>query len=271
MSTNQIGIDGAGSVIAAAHVSVRTVSSEAPWRWLKAGWRDMWAVPRVSLSYGALSAVAAATLLLGLASVGWESLMPAVGGCFLMIGPLVAVGLYEASRRLQRGERPRLADVAVAGLAAPGQFGFMGALLMLACYAWLQLAFLLFMLFLGTSSLPPASEFLSTLLFTPRGLGLLFVGSLVGAAVALGVFALSVVAAPLMLERPVDVVTAMATSFEAVRQNPKPMALWAVLIAGFMLMGLATAFIGLIFVFPLIGHASWHAYKDVVADGAPPG
>jgi uncharacterized membrane protein len=268
MSTDQIPVGATKAVLVAKPAVVRSVPFEAPWLWLAAGWRDMWMVPKISLTYGGLFAAAAAVLLLALTSAGWALAIP-VGGCLLMIGPLVAVGLYETSRRIERGEVPRLEEVARAGLSAPGQIGFMGAVLMLACYVWVQLAFLLFMLFFGTSDPPQAGEFVRSLLSTLHGLGLLVVGSLVGAAFAAGVFALSVVSVPLMLVRPVNVVSAMATSFDAVLRNPQALALWAVLIASFMLSGVATACIGLVFVFPLIGHASWHAFKDLVAAENP--
>ena len=103
-----------------------------------------------------------------------------------------------------------------------------------------------------------------TLLFTPHGLGLLVAGTAVGGVLAATVFAISVISVPLLMTRRVDAVTAIAASLAAVVLNPKPMALWAGLIAGFMALGIATLYVGLIVVFPLIGHATWHAYRDLV-------
>jgi uncharacterized membrane protein len=122
------------------------------------------------------------------------------------------------------------------------------------------------MLFMGTRGLPPPTEFVPTLLFTPHGLGLLIVGTLVGGTLAIIVFAISAISVPLMMTHRVDAVTAMAASVEAVVANPKPMALWAVLIAAAMSLGLATLSLGLIVVFPLIGHATWHAYRSLVKE-----
>ena len=251
--------------IVAEQCSVRAVAFDAPWEWLSAGWRDMWAVPHVSLSYGSAFAIGAAVLLWGLFFMGWEALILVLAGGFLLIGPLMAIGLYETSRRLELGQRPALGEVAFAGLHPSGQLGFMGAILMLIYFAWVQIAFLLFMLFLGTGPLPPPSEFVPALLFTPRGLGLLIAGSLIGATLAGVVFMVSAVSVPLLLDRRIDVVTAMSASVAAARRNPKAMVLWAGLIAGLMLCGLATCFAGLVFVFPLIGHATWHAYRDLIA------
>jgi uncharacterized membrane protein len=113
---------------------------------------------------------------------------------------------------------------------------------------------------------PPASEFVPTLLFTPHGLGLLVTGTIVGAVIAFIVFAISAISVPLLMTQRIDAVTAMAASVAAVRLNPKAMMLWAALIAGLMALGIATIFAGLVVVFPLIGHATWHAYRDLAKD-----
>ena len=244
----------------------RPIPIDAPWGWLAAGWRDMWAAPQISLAYGAVFAVVAAMLGLGLWSVGAHSLFPALAGGFLLIGPLAAVGLYEASRRLARGQAPRLRDVAWAGFVARGQLAFFGAILLFVFLAWLQIAFLLLMLFLGGSGLPPASATLETLLHTTRGLGLLVVGSLVGGALAALVFAMSVVAVPLLVVRQTDAVSAARASIACVVANPKPMALWAGLIAAIMATGFATLLVGLVIAFPWIGHATWHAYASIYGE-----
>lgn len=247
-------------------VAIGRIPFDAPWDWLAAGWRDLWSVPRISLGYGAVFALLAGALAFGLTQIGWLSLMLALGGGFLLIGPLVAVGLYEASRRLERGEPVGVRDVVMAGPNAPGQVAFFGVILAFVFFVWLELAFLLFMLFMGTRGLPPVSEFVPTLLFTPHGLGLLVVGTIVGGILAMIVYAISAISVPLLLMRRIDAVTAMSASLEAVVDNPKPMALWAALIAGSMALGIATLFVGLIVAFPLIGHATWHAYRSLVTD-----
>ncbi len=251
-------------------VVIRRVPFDAPWAWLAAGWNDLWRVPHISLAYGAAFAIIAGGLLLALTLARWQSLVPALAGGFLLIGPLLAVGLYETSRRLETGEPIELSHVALAGLRAKGQLGFFGVGLMVIFLVWLELAFVLLVLFLGGAGLPPPSEFLAHLLFTPAGLGLLIVGSLVGGVLAATVYAVSVVAVPLLLVHRIDAISAAAASLAAVRRNPKPMLLWAGLIGGFMALGCATLFLGLVLLFPLIGHATWHAFRATVAVEVPP-
>ncbi len=243
---------------------VKQVDFDAPWNWLAKGWRDLWAIPHASLLYGAVFALTSGLLVLCLVEFNLVSLMLPLSGGFLLIGPLLAVGLYDASRRLETNEEITLKSMIFAGAHATGQIGFMGIALMLVFFAWMEIAFLMFMLFLGANGLPPASEFIPTLLFTGRGLGLLVMGSIVGGVLAVAVFSISAISVPLILVRKIDVVTAALTSMRAVKQNLKAMSLWAVLIAALMLFGLATLFLGLVVVFPLIGHATWHAYRDLV-------
>ncbi len=248
----------------AAMPSVRTVSFDAPWSWLAAGWRDLCRVPQVSLFYGAIFAIVAGLLIAGLTQFGWQSLSLALTGGFLLVGPMLGVGLYEVSHRLETGEPVRLADVLFVGTRSPGQLAFMGVLLLIVFFVWIEIALLMFMLFFGGVALPPAESFISTLLFTPRGLGLLIVGTVAGAVLAGTVFALSAVSVPLLMVRELDVITAATTSVRAVLKNPRAMALWAAIIAAAMAFGVATAFVGLVVAFPLIGHATWHAFRDLI-------
>lgn len=244
----------------------RRVPFDAPWNWLAAGWRDMWAMPFVSLVYGILAAAGAGGLIAGLLSFEATSLFMALAGGFLLIGPMLAVGLYEASRRLARGEGVSLGGVVWAWFNARGQLGFLGAILLFVFMVWVQLALLLLMLFLGGAGLPPPSEFMRTLLFTQQGLGLLVVGTIVGGLLAALVFAISALAVPMLMVREIDAISAARASLTAVALNPKPMALWAGLIVVLTGAGFVTLPAGLVVTFPLIGHATWHAYADVFGE-----
>lgn len=245
----------------------RRVPFDAPWIWLAAGWRDMWTIPGISITYGVLFALLAGAMVLGLWLVGALSVLPALAGGLILMGPFVAVGLYEASRRLSAGATPTAGDVVLAGVRGSGQLALFGSFLVFAFMVWMQMALLLLMLFLADGAVPTPEALMRTLLFTPRGLLLLIVGTIVGAIIALIVFAVSVVAIPLLLDRPVDAVTAARASVVAVIANPKPMALWAALIAGLSALGLSTLLVGFVFAFPLIGHTTWHAYQAIYGDG----
>ena len=261
--------EGANGSVAPTY-AIRHVPFDAPYSWLAAGWRDMWRVPRVSLAYGAIFALAGVLLAVGLTQVGLLSLIIVLAAGFILLGPMLAAGLYETSRRLETSEPVSLVSTLRAGFFGERQLAYMGLLLMLIYLAWVEIALLLFMLFLGPQPMPPLEAFVPTLLLTPQGLGLLTLGTGVGMALAATVFAISAVAVPLLMVERVDVVTAALTSIRACRVNPKAMALWAALIAGVMLLGFATLFFGLVITFPLIGHATWHAFRDLVerADGS---
>jgi uncharacterized membrane protein len=247
--------------------AIREVPFDAPYSWLAAGWSDMWRVPRVSLAYGAIFAVTGFLLAVGLTQVGLQSMIIVLAAGFILVGPMIAAGLYETSRRLEKSEPVSLGSTLRAGFSGRGQLAYMGLLLMAIYLVWVEVALLLFMLFLGSEPMPPVEAFVPTLLLTRQGLGLLIVGTAVGGALAATVFAVSAVAVPLLMTEHVDVVTAALTSVTACRENPKAMALWAALIAGAMLFGFVTLFFGLVIAFPLIGHATWHAFRDLVERG----
>jgi uncharacterized membrane protein len=147
------------------------------------------------------------------------------------------------------------------------QLASVGMALLVVFMAWIKLAFLLFMLFFSDD--PPALDMVvSKIFFSDVTLPFLFVGTVLGGALALAAFAISVVAVPMLLDRDVDAFSAMATSINVVRENPRTMLVWGALITLFITAGISTGFLGLAIAFPLIGHASWHAYRDVV--GADP-
>lgn len=248
----------------ASDFTVNSVVFDRPWIWLAAGWRDLCATPAISLTYGAVFAVGAGILTYGLTHIGWQAIVIALAGGFLILGPLMAVGLYEISRRRSAGEDIEFGKLLHPALKSPSQLLFMGFALLFLFSAWLRIAFLLFAIFFGASELPTFEGFIPELLFTPHGLGLLVVGTLVGGALALVAYMISVVSIPMLMTHRVDAFTAMSLSVQSVMKNLNPMLLWAVLIAAFMALGIVTGFVGLIVAFPLIGHATWHAYEDLI-------
>jgi uncharacterized membrane protein len=248
----------------------RTIPFEAPWTWLAAGWRDLCRQPALSLGYGAAFTLGSLLIVGTLTTVNANALFLVLAGGFMLIGPFVAVGLYDISRRLAAGGTVTLKDVVRAGAAAPTQLAYLGAFLMLLLLLWVRTAFLIMMLFLGTGTVPPPEDFMRFLLFTPNGITLLVFGTAVGAVFAAVVYASSCVAVPMLLDRKIDALTAARASAAAVFANIRPMALRAALIVVMMAAGFATLLIGLVVAFPLIGHATWHAYRDLFAQHPEP-
>ncbi len=246
--------------------SIRRIRADQPWRWLEAGWADLRAVPAISLAYGfaflLVSLCFAGTLFFS----GLSALLPVFAAGFLLLGPMLAVGLYEASRRLEAGLPVRLRDVVFVSNRNLTQLAFAGAMLAGAMIVWLQIAGWLFALFYGPVGVPPLSDFAPMLLLTPRGLSLLVIGTAAGGVIAFTVFAVSAISVPLLLARDIDFVTAAIASIRAVRVNFWAMLLWAWIVALLTAFGIATWFLGLAVIFPLLGHATWHAQRAIVAD-----
>ncbi|TNE42092.1 MAG: DUF2189 domain-containing protein [Alphaproteobacteria bacterium] len=247
-------------------LDIRTIEAEAPWEWLAQGWRDMWSYPGLSLAYGAIFAGIAALLSVMLAYFQIESVVFPLAAGFLLAGPVFAIGLYELSRRKELDLPVSWANLVSQSPRSMTQLGFFGVVLLIAFLAWTQLAILSFALFFGINGFPPVSELVNLLLFTPSGLIFIVIGTIVGAAIAFCIFAISAVSVPMLMVRDVDAITAALVSIECVRRNFWPMLLWAWLIAMLVTVGLATLFVGLIVTFPLVGHATWHAYRNLIRD-----
>jgi uncharacterized membrane protein len=228
---------------------VRQVPLDAPWAWLAKGWRDLLRVPQVSLLYGLVPVAVAALILWGLTKFGAQSLMIVFSAGFLLVSPMLAVGLYEVSRRLEAGEPIELRRILLVSTESPGQLVFFGVLLGFIFLVWVDLAIFILAMFYGPQPFPPLDAFASTLLLTWFGLSMLVVGTVVGGVLAALVFSATVVSIPLLMTRELNAVTAMAVSLQAVSENAKPLALWAGLIAGLTALGFLAGLVGLALVF----------------------
>ena len=242
---------------------VRPVEMDRPWIWLAAGWRDLARTPMVSLSYGFMFSIAGYIVGYGLYAIDmFYLILPAAAG-FALVGPVAAVGLYDVSRRLETGQPVSLGAARRSFLSHAGTVSAMGLVLMLFLLAWIRVAMLLFALFFGARIIPRA-DFIDTVFFAPESLPFVVTGTLIGAVLAAAAFTISVISLPILLDRDIGVPAAVATSFKAVKENPRAMALWAALITGFTAFGVATLFEGLAVCLPLLGYASWHAYRDLI-------
>lgn len=243
---------------------VQRIEPERVWEWLACGWSDLRASPAIGLTYGALATVTGYVLAAAILLADMVYLLLPLAAGFMIVGPLLTVGLYEASRRREAGLATSLGGALGAWKRNATQIALMGVALLLLMFAWIRFAALLFLLWFGME--PPSVENLLVQTFlTAEALPFLLAGIASGGALALLAFSISVVSIPLLLDRPeANVVDAMLTSITAVRANPGPLLLWGALIVLFIAAGLATLFAGLVVALPLIGHASWHAYRDLV-------
>jgi uncharacterized membrane protein len=248
----------------------RRIAPGAAFEWLARGWRDMTARPGTSLAIGFIVVVASVAIVAGLFAFGWDYLLfPAFAG-FMIVGPVLAVGLYEQSRRIAAGETVRLADVLFVRVKSGGQILFTGVLLCLLMLLWMRAAIIIYALFFGLLPFSGLDHIMSLLLGTPLGWTMLVVGTAVGGIFAAFSFAISAVSIPMLLEERVDALTAMGTSLALVSNNLPVMLVWgAIVLAGFVA-SLATGLLGLLVVFPVLGHGTWHAYRALRPNAGVP-
>ena len=265
MGESQVEGQDAAESVKIASLVVRMPTMEDPWRWLGKGWADLWRAPLLSLTYGAVFVAAGLLSTIGLWFVGWESLVPIAAAGFALLGPILAIGLYEISRRLEAGETLSFRAIFWPRTAAPVQLGFMTFLLIFIYLVWLRAATLLIAFFVYDNFMP-LSDVVRFVLTTPEGLTLVVTGTVVGGLLALVTFAISALSIPILMQKDVDAMTAMSASVEVMMDAPGPMLLWGWLIAVLTALGFATMFVGLIVIFPLIGHATWHAYRSIIGD-----
>lgn len=252
-------------VYASPMPAIRKIELDRPWQWLVKGWQDMRRAPVVSYTYGVLAALTGYVLTVGLLWVDMLYLLLPLMAGFLIVGPILTVGLYEVSRRAELGESTTLMEAMAAFRRNSSQIALVGVALLLLMFAWARLAAMIFFLYFGLQ--PPSFENLIVATFLQADtLPFLVVGTLVGGVLALLTFSISVVSIPLLLDRPqANVIDAIATSFRTVQTNFLPMLFWGALIVVFTAAGLVTLYLGLIVTLPLIGHATWHAYRDLVS------
>ncbi len=252
-------------VYASPMPAIRKIELDRPWQWLVKGWQDMRRAPVVSYTYGVLAALTGYVLTVGLLWVDMLYLLLPLMAGFLIVGPILTVGLYEVSRRAELGESTTLMEAMAAFRRNSSQIALVGVALLLLMFAWARLAAMIFFLYFGLQ--PPSFENLIVATFLQADtLPFLVVGTLIGGVLALLTFSISVVSIPLLLDRPqANVIDAIATSFRTVQTNFLPMLFWGALIVVFTAAGLVTLYLGLIVTLPLIGHATWHAYRDLVS------
>jgi uncharacterized membrane protein len=244
---------------------VATISAKAPFRWLGGGWRDLWKVPGPCLAYGLILAALSFALCYALvvSDAAFWVLSLTIG--FVFIAPMLAMGLYEAGRLIERGEKPTLAQMLFVRSALRQDIAYLGLFLVLIYLFWGRIAQIVYGL--STYHLHRTTEeFVAYAIGTQDGHNMLIAGTLLGGAIAYLTYCLVVVSAPMLLDQKTSVWAAVATSVRAVIENFWPMTLWAAIIGILILLSAATGFLALFIIFPWLGLTSWRAYRDLVPE-----
>ncbi|OYU27548.1 MAG: hypothetical protein CFE41_10650 [Burkholderiales bacterium PBB2] len=240
---------------------VKPIPALRPLGWLARGWRDMWRCPGASLAHGLAMAIAGAVIVL-LARHHFWLLAGAFSG-FLLVAPILATGLYVISRDLELGRSPNLHTVLHTWWPRDGRLVVFGVLLAFAGTGWVMTSASLITGFSGHAIREPIDFIRHVVLNEDSHLFEAWLA--LGALLAAPVFASTLVAVPLLLDRDIGVLGAVFTSWRVVMEYPAPVALWAAIIMLLTLLGMASFMVGLVLVVPLLGHASWHAYRDLVS------
>ncbi|HMQ39886.1 MAG TPA: DUF2189 domain-containing protein [Paracoccus sp. (in: a-proteobacteria)] len=244
-----------------AHIGMEAIGTS-----LRAGWRDFLRAPGYGLFFAAFY-VAGGLVLAAVAALSGQEwwLMPFVVG-FPLIAPFAAVGLYEVSRRLESGQPLIWRDVMnVVFSQKDRQLPSMAMVILLLFMFWVFVAHTTFALFMGVSALTNITSSMDALM-QGRGLAMLLFGTLIGAGFAAVLFSFTVVGLPLLMDREVDFISAIIASIRAVAANPVVLAVWGVLIAVILFLGILPLFLGLFVALPVLGHSSWHMYRQLMPD-----
>ncbi|HSN31268.1 MAG TPA: DUF2189 domain-containing protein [Ideonella sp.] len=243
-------------------VELRRLRLADPLRWLALGWADFSRAPAIGLFYGACFAAMGWLLLAAYRHAAVHVLTLSAG--FLLMGPFLCMGLYRTSQQLERGEAPDLGLSLLAWTTRTGTLAIFGFVLLVLEMLWSRSALIVFAV--SFDGMPDFHGSMAMLL-DPENLGFIVAYLLVGALFAGLIYAVSVVSIPMILDRPVDAVTAALTSLRLVLTQPLVMLCWGALITALVVLALLPWFLGLLVVGPVLGHASWHAYRAAVVDG----
>jgi uncharacterized membrane protein len=246
-------------------LAVNQITLDHPWEWLAKGWKDLSSAPPFSLLYGSVFALVSYALTLGLMSRELFFIVPPLAAGFFLLAPMLGIGLYQISDTLERGEPVRFCNAVTAWKRNDIHLSAMAVILVLIMLAWMLTALIVFALFYDRP-LPTWENFIPAVFLSGDSPLFLLAGILAGGLIAAFTFTISAITVPLLMDRQIDVMSAIQTSVQAVRTNWQAMTLWACLIVMFVGIGICTLYLGLIVTMPLVGHATWHAYRDLVPD-----
>ncbi|MBK1629740.1 hypothetical protein CKO31_03090 [Thiohalocapsa halophila] len=244
-------------------IRINRVSLDQPWEWLDKGWHDMIRARKYSLTYGAVIVLLSGLITLGFVNEGLTFMVPFLIAGFYLLAPIIGLGLYQMSAHLERGEKLHFCHFLEAWKGNQAQLGVITAGLLIIMQLWMMSNFVLFAL-LYTGMHPPLENFFSTVFLSGQNNIFALASISVGFVLAWVAYAISAISVPMLMDRDVDGFTAIRTSVRAIIENWQAMTLWAGLIVLFIALGLMSFYIGLFIAMPLVGHATWHAYRDIV-------
>jgi uncharacterized membrane protein len=239
--------------------ALRALSAAAPLRWLALGWADFRRAPAIGLFYGACFALMGWLLLVVFQRAPAYTLALSAG--FLLVGPFLCLGLYEVSRRLERGEAPSFVASLTVWRRRTGTIAVFAVVLLILEMLWGRASLVVFAL--SFDGMPDFKGSLLALL-DPENIGFIVAYLAVGAVFAGLIFSVAVVALPMIVDRETDAITAGLTSMRLVLTQPGVMLLWGALITAIVVIAMLPGFAGLLIAAPVLGHASWHAYRAAV-------
>lgn len=230
-----------------------------PLRWLSQGWGDFLRCPRIGLFYGLCFLAMGHALVAVFRSA--PAYVLALSAGFLLMGPFLCLGLYDASRALEQGQRPTLRRSLVAWRPTLRTMAIFAGLLLILEMLWGRASLVVFAVSFNTM---PSTEKLLTQLFDAHNIEFLIAYTVVGGVFAGLIFVTSAISIPMILDRQVDAISAGLTSIRACLENPGVMLWWGALITALIVLAMLPFFLGLLVVGPLLGHATWHAYRQIV-------
>jgi uncharacterized membrane protein len=248
---------------AATPIELRTLSLNAPLRWLWLGLQDFLSFPAIGLFYGVCFMAMGWALMSVFQHAPAYTLALSAG--FLLMGPFLCLGLYQTSRSLECGETPDFGRSLLAWESRTGALAIFGFVLLVLEMLWGRASLIVFAV--SFDGMPDFKGSLLALL-DPENLNFIIAYVVVGAVFASLIFATTVVSIPMILDRQTDAITAGLTSFRLVLTQPGVMLVWGLLLTTLVVLALLPAFVGLLLIGPVLGHASWHAYRDAVG-GSP--
>jgi uncharacterized membrane protein len=230
------------------------------------GWRDFAAAPAFGLFFGAVYALGGLLVVGSVVALDMEYLAYPLAAGFALIGPFIAVGLYEVSRRREQGKPLTWGGVLGAmNQSRRSELSWMAFVMLFALVLWMYQIRLLIAFLMADSAAGTMGDFMTQLVTTTNGLLFLGIGHVIGAILSLVIFSITVISVPMLLDRDIDFITAMIASIKTVATSPVPMIGYGLCVVLALLAACLPAFLGLLLVLPVLGHATWHLYRRAIA------